>query len=647
MNILKNITPFLKRYSYSHGLSARYSCQSGGPDMPLHRNGIAAQSGRFLILGSALTLLTCTIGCKNERLVAVPPSKEFVYSEQAPVWLDQGWTRDESSEFYLKNQGSELIPFEWFLHLEQAESEKLFRSLENMEALGFIPQPKSKENPYELPVGFVLDDNPATVDIDVTLSSFEPGYNKSDFPKKNEKWLGLTCASCHTADITYNRTVIRIDGGPAMVDHESFLTRLAKAMRATCDDSTKFERFREKNSGPDGQFDTTTLKAELKSYTGHLEKLVETNRANHPYGFARLDAFGAILNEITVAALGIPENHQVSDAPVSFPYLWYAPSLDYVQWNRSADNAIARNVGEVLGVYGHLQLQGTPATGQFRSTARMQSLERLEQLISTLRAPAWPEDILGPIDTDKASRGAKLYAQNCMGCHPIRDEQGKYPMTPPNAIGKQFIKTRSFPPHAIGTDPKMVANFLSREAKPGALKPYLTPDEQTKDKVPAAVVLKAAVGGVIKRFKDESGLDNQQMLTLIGGRIPDPAAPPNTPTGYIARPLHGIWATAPFLHNGSVPNLYQMLLPEEQRMKSFFVGSREFDPKNVGFLTTQSTERSFKFETESADGMPIAGNSNRGHSGRSHTQTKGDDGKYRDFSDTERWDLVEYLKSLK
>ncbi|MES2659485.1 MAG: di-heme-cytochrome C peroxidase [Verrucomicrobiota bacterium] len=598
--------------------------------------------------------LLCKLGCtaflllfsaRCEEVKADSAGGKFVYSEKTPKWLDQGWTRDESAEFYLKNQGSELIPFEWFINLEQSDSEQLFRAPESLEALGFIPQPKSRENPFELPIGFILDDNPDTVDIkNVTLSSFEPGYKKSDYPR-TQRWLGLTCASCHTADITYEGSVLRIDGGPAMVDHESFLARLTKAMRATCEDPGKFERFRQRNSGPDGLFDTTNLKEELRSYTVHLENLVERNRADHPYGFARLDAFGAILNEITVAALGIPENHRMSDAPVSFPYLWYAPSLDYVQWNRSAENPLGRNVGEVLGVYGHLQLQGTPESGQFRSTARMQNLDRLEKLISMLKAPMWPQETLGPIDQEKAMRGAKLYAQNCAGCHPTRDDKGQYPMTKPNQGGEKFIRTRSIRPEVIGTDPKMVTNFLNRQAYPGVLKKYLKPTDQVPDEVAAALVLKAAVGGVIIRHLNESRLDEELAKGLVANNVSKPENP-NTPDGYIARPLHGIWATAPFLHNGSVPNLYQMLLPEERRIKSFLVGSREFDPKNVGFVINQSSGRSFKFETETVDGRPIAGNSNKGHSGPLHTQMQGDDGKFRDFSDAERWDLIEYLKKL-
>ena len=50
---------------------------------------------------------------------------------------------------------------------------------------------------------------------------------------------------------------------------------------------------------------------------------------------------------------------------------------------------------------------------------------------------------------------------------------------------------------------------------------------------------------------------------------------------YKARPLQGAWATAPFLHNGSVPNLYELLSPVTERSKRFFLGRREYDPVKV------------------------------------------------------------------
>jgi hypothetical protein len=98
---------------------------------------------------------------------------------------------------------------------------------------------------------------------------------------------------------------------------------------------------------------------------------------------------------------------------------------------------------------------------------------------------------------------------------------------------------------------------------------------------------------------------------------------------YKARPLNGIWATGPYLHNGSVPNLYELLLPSEQRSASFMVGSRELDLKHVGF---RADVGSFKFDTS------LPGNSNKGHEGRPY----GTDG----LTDEERWQLIEYLKTL-
>jgi hypothetical protein len=65
---------------------------------------------------------------------------------------------------------------------------------------------------------------------------------------------------------------------------------------------------------------------------------------------------------------------------------------------------------------------------------------------------------------------------------------------------------------------------------------------------------------------------------------------------YEARPLDGIWAIAPYLHNGSVPGLCQLLLPAKDRMKKFYVGTREFDPLNVGFVT-KKRDGAFELDT--------------------------------------------------
>src|SRR5260370_17068936 len=84
---------------------------------------------------------------------------------------------------------------------------------------------------------------------------------------------------------------------------------------------------------------------------------------------------------------------------------------------------------------------------------------------------------------------------------------------------------------------------------------------------------------------------------------------------YKGRPLTGIWATPPYLHNGSVPTLYDLLLPPEDRPKSFYLGSREFDPAKVGYVTAQSADNSFLYPTRDDAGRILDGNPNpRPHS---------------------------------
>jgi cytochrome c peroxidase len=82
---------------------------------------------------------------------------------------------------------------------------------------------------------------------------------------------------------------------------------------------------------------------------------------------------------------------------------------------------------------------------------------------------------------------------------------------------------------------------------------------------------------------------------------------------YKARPLYGVWATAPFLHNGSVPTLYDLLLPADARPKHFLQGTREYDPVMVGFVTQPRPDNTSRFDVVDNLGAPIVGNSNAGH----------------------------------
>ena len=114
---------------------------------------------------------------------------------------------------------------------------------------------------------------------------------------------------------------------------------------------------------------------------------------------------------------------------------------------------------------------------------------------------------------------------------------------------------------------------------------------------------------------------------------------------YRARPLDGVWATAPYLHNGSVPTLDDLLKPQDQRPTRFCVGSRQFDPQKVG-LMDEPGDRCPSGLTE-FDTRSLA-NSNRAIPSRHRADvTKLPSGVIGPaFSDSERRDLIEYLKTL-
>jgi hypothetical protein len=125
------------------------------------------------------------------------------------------------------------------------------------------------------------------------------------------------------------------------------------------------------------------------------------------------------------------------------------------------------------------------------------------------------------------------------------------------------------------------------------------------------------------------------------------ASPYNSLLAYKGRSLNGIWATAPYLHNGSVPTLYDLLLPKkrdtdpdsgEYRPDSFVVGSREFDPVKVGFRSEGYD--GFKFNTSRLGDM------NSGHEYGAGRTPQMDGTQLPALTADQRWDLIEYIKTL-
>ncbi|MGZ8144798.1 MAG: di-heme-cytochrome C peroxidase, partial [Methylosarcina sp.] len=258
-------------------------------------------------MNTKLWLLICTValflGCSEENkptLVTANKDEDKVTSgsdlieANKSVTLDQGWSKDEELDFYNTSQGSQLLPYYWFLALEQANNNDLFRDNKNIRYLGYIPQaPIPDRNPEGLPIGFVKDD----IQEDFLVSALNATRLSSGSQMSQtsyKEWLGLTCAACHTSEIDYGGKTLRINGGSAQSDFPTFLDNLSKALAATANEDAKLTRFAKKVLAEGGYNETEkqALKTQLAAYIDWLNGYIDINygKLRTPYGYGRLDA---------------------------------------------------------------------------------------------------------------------------------------------------------------------------------------------------------------------------------------------------------------------------------------------------------------------------------------------------------------------
>lgn len=546
------------------------------------------------IAASALTLLIAA--CFNQG--GTPAGSQEV---TRIVTLDQGWDANARLAFATTSQGSQIIPYSWFLALERAGDGELLRSEQNIQRWGYLPAEPEPDgsNPDGLPVGFVK----------------AVGRNR-------DEWIGLTCAACHTTQLNYKGVGLRIDGGPAMADFDLFFRELVEALTATLNDDAKFDRFALRvlgNSSTTAQREQ--LRASLAEIQGrHLARYL-VNKPDYEAGYARVDAFGNIFNEILVFALDQPGNAKPNNAPVSYPFLWDTSQHDRVQWNGSSSNDVlglgqlARNTGEVLGVFGNPHIVGCgPDTCTYRNNVDFVGIGKLEPLLFNLWSPPWDSRYLGAIDAAGAARGKVHYEKYCADCHALINRSD--PLRKVTAVMRD-----------VGTDPGTATAYLTRSGTTGPLQGRI------KSQIPlvrfgatdtGVALLANAVKGVLYENPSVSADSSMVQPRLSEQPVEDTSITRHAT--YKARPLNGIWATAPYLHNGSVPTLWQLLQEPDQRIKTFNVGNREFDPKDVGF---ESASGPYLFDCE------LPGNSNEGHA----FGTK-------ELTNEQKRDLIEYLKTL-
>ena len=576
----------------------------------------------ILILLTGCTYVSQGIVANFDRYAALTKQDIFGDNTHRIAYLDQNWDRYDSLWFYYTTQGSDFMPYEIFLYLEQANNRSFFRDAKNMNQYRFLIQNPSYDNPEGLPVGFVED------------------------TYQGESYVGFTCAACHTNQINFKGTGIRIDGAPALADFEGFFLAIEIAIKATLNNPDKFDRLAKIMIVKKLTKSKEEFRLTLEAISKEREQYNKTNAPVQGeelvhYGYGRLDAFGRIYNRVLQHLTPGKPNSNPANAPVSYPFLWDTPQHDFVQWNGVGNNnpggpkgflgPLGRNAGEVLGVFAKFELTKKPGDKGFRSSVVRRNLLRLEDHLITLQSPVWPEDILPKIDLQLAGKGKEIYHEyQCDSCHSSPDKFDRS-----NSDRRVIAQFSSL--DKIRTDPAMAINALIFKGNSGSFKGAKIPDsDQTFGETTAALVaLKKATAGVIAEADHdkpaarrwiEQGYDflvasfnNPIKATTRHVDFGTDTQLPESLKAYKGRPLNGIWATAPYLHNGSVPNLYELFLPscnedeikvgKECRSNKFTVGSREFDPVKVGLVSKKLSEYPDLFEFNTR----IPGNTNTGH----------------------------------
>ncbi len=635
--------------------------------------------------------------------VIAAPTHSHACTDAVPQ-LGQDWPAQTQTFWYQTGTGSRLIPDAWYRALVRADDGTAFAARANLAGYGFAYCGDKAGDP----IGFVLDADPARPPA-----------------------IGLTCAACHTGQLTDGNRSFLVHGAAATLDLQRFTEDLfaavLKVRSGPYDSAIQTEDWRAFSAKVLGTKATETasmaLHAELSAWLLHRKDVQGSVHKGGIWGFGRMDL--AQITRNTVANLvqgdGVSKL-PAATAPVSIPPLWLtarvtARGLPHPPLlAEDASDQLLRDVAKTIGIFADVDLPAADAQYQaVKSSVRTENLNGLRRSLASLTPPLWPQ-VWGPIDRTTADyrAGATLYDTHCAACH-ARIDRAKPQQAILDASGLAMVQDplRGTPfvrrinafdrpgvagGLAVGTDPMALCNGVTHSTgsgrvasltdiavawrsyrdqgargaslerfAPGTEMQYLVEDLALRilwqthgalpDKIlsPEAVAFFTWLAGADQVA--QSGVatgqpsDATPQVTAMTHRLTDLAKvravcaaqlarqeakdPSASRPGYQAWPLAGIFATAPYLHNGSVPTLDALLRPAEARPDMFAVGAVLFDPVKVGLGPAIAGAAHVQFKVTDLRGRIIAGNSNEGHAYPAEPLTE-----------VERAQLILYLKGM-
>lgn len=284
---------------------------------------------------------------------------------------------------------------------------------------------------------------------------------------------------------------------------------------------------------------------------------------------------------------------QIAGGPINIPYVWDYDRQYWIFLLGNTNSMVERNIAQSIALLSSFN----PTT--FETTASIKKMDIMTSYAKKAHAPTWPENILGPIDRTLAATGKQIFVQECLHCHdPKADNQ---------TTGSAFYNYVD-----VGTDPNYYYGQIEKLDGKDLFSDVLTP---FMSKVKAAAI------------KNESITDE---APYEQGRLPVVWKGPRT-NALIAKPLAGVWATAPFLHNGSVPTIRDLLNQAYVRPSTFHIGGFVYNSKDLGYYSDTSLPYGYDMVISCQSGC--VGNSNSGHEFGT------------DLSIDDKNALIEFLKS--
>ena len=357
------------------------------------------------------------------------------------------------------------------------------------------------------------------------------------------------------------------------------------------------------------------------------ERLAFIHR-QEPWGPGRVDTF----NPYKAIQFNFPmDERHISTAALNgasdYPAIWQQRPREgmNLHWDGNNDSVAERNLSAALGA------------GVTPVTVDRQAIRRIEIWMQTLPAPRFP----GPIDAAKAQRGETLFARHCAACHgrgaPLGDRPAGYAeINAPGggAYGAAYDARDTADCAALGTDREYRAaapdtpraSYGEGDFAYPPARPY--DYDQGRHPCLGQTVALARIGTDPGRWQSYTREFAAAQNLLYAG-YPWRFHRFRKTDGYASQPLDGIWARSPYLHNGSVPTLRDLLDPPRARPAQWLRGSDELDLARVGYRSDGAAPgRLSPYDTTRP------GNSNSGHE---YGVTLRDDQKAA---------LVEYMKTL-